>query len=1036
MQSQQIVEQVAREMYSYGSDLMANDLIILSPTDQSEARPEKFDANLEPLKAGQYWKTSCAISAKVKVTQEKVYKWDENEEDTYQERSRLLRRGVDEGLVLLVKNLKHDDVGLHSVVVAAHPLWSDQGDLVFFAAEFHGYFERCFDAEAVRLRERLALEADLVRLQQEIIAGPPPCEIPPLLAAPTNQGSPTVGAMVQHVRSLGDLKTQSLSVIETAKRHATFISEKTGEISQKTGLLVRFYSEQASASLASVSDVLAYAEHLKKGVASMGLYTGEGVEINTWVTGEPAPAHEPIWLFQDLMFLEEEFLVQLNEAGLDASAMGSFVAALKSDTALRDRILPYPRTVVLARIRREGVIYNSDLSLGAAFENMIANQPNLTAFLLIRNGENIHQVWSELGTDAAKRLFPSSDDVDKIFTGIDGSDITVEDLNYTDKLDDHDAYALFYKRLLILLWGLNDNHQIFGDFYDAASYRGFFDIGFQNKHFRFVREDEVKLGTQRPTYDVWFTQMNAYLQSGSRVLVYLPGNWNQDQVSGAFTAYGEYRAEAYERLTWKGPDAQLLIAKRQGDRYYVEVQSRNTGHRDIREPVLKLFLGRTGRQRHANDQMLFAHLVMDAVKPGDIAFYRESRTNRRFYSRYMETLFAIGDLAQEQFDLEAPFTTALIDAARQGRIKIPTDVSLEEEAGHAVRLWRASHRGEAPPAPSDASYAVALKSMRATLYQLLRAGHNPMDDMAAFLAENRLNPLRFVMTGKGKYGLYVETPAAERDDRIHQHVWVTRIVVERTKSGLTELSRKLVKYPKVTAEETTLHEWPENQSDWASVSIADELTPTRITKLIAEADAHVSRLDYFSGKFDWEELYEDLERYVRSHKTGYVELPSLVAQVGIHCREDDPNAHDAKNGTRKFNRLVAKQGVSALLYKFGNESQRARLINFLESRYANPESAIAWVRTLGDDQPSLMVYYNYDPNVIFEKESMHARGKGIARNWQEVLRHQDRTNKQDYIDRKYVSRPLRTFQEAVPYISPAALQWINDHATAPDVAIK
>ncbi|MGO4801052.1 hypothetical protein ACEN2T_17380 [Pseudomonas sp. W22_MBD1_FP4] len=1015
---------------------MANDLTILSTTAQNEARPEKFDANLEPLKAGQYWKTSCVIPAKVKVTQELVYKWDKSEEDTYQERRQVLRKEVGAGVVLLVKNLKHDDVGLHNVIVAAHPLWTDQSDLAFFAAEFHDYFERCFDAEAVRLQERLALESDLGRLQQEIIAGPPPSDIPPLLAAPTNQGSPSVGAMVQHVRSLGDLKTQSMSVIETAKRHTAFIQEKTGEISKKTGLLVRFYSEQASASLASVSDVVAYAEHLKKGVASMGLYTGEGVEINTWVTGAPAPADEPIWLFQDLIFLEEEFLVQLDDAGLDAASMGSFVAALKSDTSLRDRILPYPRTVVLARIRREGVIYNSESSIGAAYENMIANQPNLTSFLLIRNGENIHQIWSELATDSAKRLFPSGEDVDKIFAGIDGSDITVEDLNYTDKLDDHDAYALFYKRLLILLWGLNDNHQIFGDFYDVASYRGFFDLGFQNKHFRFVREDDVKLGTQRPTYDVWFRQMNAYLQSGSRVLVYLPGNWNQDQVSGAFTAYGEFRSEAYERLTWKGPDAQLLIAKRQGERYYVEVQSRYTGHRDVREPVLKLFLGRSGHKRHANDHLVFSHLVMDAVKPGDIAFYRESRTNRKYYSKYMATLFAIGDLAQEQFDLEAPFTAALIDAARQGRLKIPSDVSLPDEAGHAVRLWRASHRGEAPPAPSDVAYAGALKSTLATLYQLLRAGHNPMDDMPAFIAENMITPLRFVMTGKGKYGLYVETPAAERDDRIHKHVWVTRITVECTKSGLVELSRKLVRYPKATAEETTLHEWPENQSNWASVSIADELTSDRITKLIAEADAHLSRLDYFSGKFDWEELYEDLVRYVRSHKTGYVELPTMVAQVGIHCREDAPSTQEAKNGTRKFNRLVVRQGVCALLFKFGNESQRTRLINFLESRYENPESAIAWVKTLGNDQPSLMVYYNYDPSVIFEKARMEDRGIGIARNWQDVLRQQDRTCKQDYIDRQYVSRPLRTFEEAVPYIPAAALQWINDHATAPDVVIK
>ncbi|WP_219096130.1 hypothetical protein [Pseudomonas sp. UMAB-40] len=559
---------------------MANELIPSSTTFEDEVRPSKFDANLEPLKAGQFWKTSSAIPEKVNVTQVKHHKWDDNEADTFYERREVLRKGVDAGVVLLVKNLRHDDVGLHTVIMAAHPLWDSQSDIRFLAAEFYELFERCFDAEAVRLKERQVLELELGRLQQEIIAGPPPSEIPALLAPPTNQGSPTVGAMVQHVKSLGDLKVQTQSVIETAKRHTDFIQLKTKDIAKATGLLVRFYGEHASASLASVSDVMDYAEHLKKGVASMGLYTGEGVEINTWVRGESAPADEPIWLFQDLMFLEEEFLIQLNDAGMDVNSMPAFIATLKTDKALRDRILPYPRTVVLARIRRRGAVYNTESGMGAAYENMIANQPNLTSFLLIRNGENIHQVWSELATDTASRLFPSSDDADKIFAGIDGKDISVDDLKYTDKLAQHDAFALFYKRLLILLWGLNDNHQLFGEFYDPATSRGFFDLGFQTKHFRFVHEDEVKLGTQRPPYDVWFKSMNAHLQSGSRVLVYLPGNWNQDQVGGAFTMYGPDRDQAYERFTWAGPQSQLLIAKRQGDRYYVEVQSKHGGRRD------------------------------------------------------------------------------------------------------------------------------------------------------------------------------------------------------------------------------------------------------------------------------------------------------------------------------------------------------------------------------------------------------------------------------------------------------------------------
>lgn len=1015
---------------------MANELIPTSTTFQEKDRPSKFDANLEPLKAGQFWKSSHAIPEKVEVSQVLMHKWDDNEEDKYHERRKLLRRGIEGGVVLLVQNLKYDDRGLHTVIVAAHPLWENQGAIRFLAAEFYEYFERCFDAETVRLIERQNLEAELSRIQQEIVAGPPPADIPALLEAPKVQGSPSVGMMVEHVKAIGNLKAQTLSVIDTANRHAGFIQGKVKEIGEATKLLARFYNEHASASLAATSDVIEYAEHLKKGVASMGLYTGEGVEINTWVRGEPAAADEPIWLFQDRLYLEEEYLVALNHAGMDKNSMRSFITALQTDHGLRDRILPYPRTVVLARIRRDGVIYNSDAGIGAMYENMIANQPNLTSFLLIRNGENIHQVWSELATDTALRLFPSGNDVDAIFKGIDGKDISVDDLNYTDKLDEHEKYALFYKRLLILLWGLNDNHQIFGEFYDPATYRGFFDIGFQTKHFRFVHEDEVKLGTQRPAYDVWFQQMNAHLQSGSRVLVYLPANWNSDQVSGAFSMLGPDRDEPCERLTWAGGDAQLLIAKRQGGRYFVEVQSKHTYTRSTREPVLKLFLGSTGHRRHANDQLRFSHLVMDAVKPGDIAFYRESRTNRRHYARYMETLFAIGNLAKEQFELEASFKSALIDAATQGRLKIPSGTSLAEAADNAVRLWRASHRGEVPPSPGMAEYAVAIKSALSTLYRLLRAGHDPMSDMPAFLAASGLTPLRFVMTGKGRFGLYVVTPECEREERIYKHVWVTRIAIQQTKAGLEEFGRKLVIYPKATAEEQTLHEWPDNQGAWADESMPDNLTPASITKLIDESDANLYRLKYIDGEFDWNDLFIEFAQFVDYSSKTKVVLPSLVVQVGIHCREDSPSVTDTKNGVSKFNRLIVRQGVAALLFKHGDLQQKERLRGFFRRYYKEPEAALKWLETLGDDQPTLSVYYTSSESSLFEKAGYQDRGKGIPRNWQEVFRRQDRTNLCDYINRQYVARPLRSFSEAVPHLSKTALKWINDHATQPDAKLK
>lgn len=290
-------------------------------------------------------------------------------------------------------------------------------------------------------------------------------------------------------------------------------------------------------------------------------------------------------------------------------------------------------------------------------------------------------------------MFPSKNDIDEIFRGVDGNDIAIDDLRYTDKLRAHDNYTLFYKRLLILLWGLNDREQIFGLFYQPSTSRGFFDLGFQQAHFHFIYEDGVKLGTQRPSYKKWFTIMNAHLQSGSRVLVYMPVCWNEEQVPGAFSQ-DEYGSQY---LTYTGPDTQMLIARRQGSDYFVEMQTRHCHSTTTREPVVKIYLNRGRASRHANDRLAFPFLVMNAVKPDDLEFYRDSRTNRRYYAQYMELLFGVLYQSGAQFAIEAPFKAAIVGAAVEGRLEVPQGTSLEAHADTAVRMWRASRRGEAPP---------------------------------------------------------------------------------------------------------------------------------------------------------------------------------------------------------------------------------------------------------------------------------------------------------------------------------------------------
>jgi len=991
---------------------------------EDAARPKRFDANMEPLKAGQYWKTAGEIPAKLETYVQTVYGF-QGSPDREEQRSREIRNGLDAGVVLLVKELRYDDMGVHTVVMAAHPEWANQSDIRFLNGEFWEYFEREFEHEAVRLQERRQVEGRLANLHQELVQGPPPELIPALLAAPAQVQSPTVGTMVAHVQALSNLKDGSQQIIETANRHSEFIKSKTNAITAITDLLTRFYMEPSLASLAAVRDTIEYAEHLKKMVASMKLYTGEGVEVTQWAKGDSAPPDERLAIFQSKVYLAEEFLTDLNVAGLDYSRMDSFVRAISSDTSLRDRVFPFSRMIILARIRRQGVIYNGGTDLGSLLENTILNKPNLETFLLVRDGDNVYQVQSDLIVDKSAMMFPSKNDVDEIFRGVDGNDIAIDDLEYTDKLRAHDDYALFYKRLLILLWGLNDREKIFGLFYQPSAYRGFFDLGFQQAHFHFIYEDGVKLGTQRPSYKRWFKHMNSHLQSGSRVLVYMPVCWNEEQVPGAFSP-GEHGSQ---HLTYTGPDTQMLIARRQGADHFVEVQSKHCHSTTTREPMVKIYLNRGRTSRHVNDLLAFPFLVMDAVKPDDLEFYRDSRTNRRYYAHYMELLFGVLGQARAQFAIEAPFKAAIVDAAKEGRLGVPQGASVEAHADTAVRMWRASHRGEAPPLKGTPDYGKALKVSLDTVYQLLGAGYDPLDDVPAFIEPRGLVPIRFVMTGKARYALYVVTPDAEREARIYDHVWVTRILLERRKTGLIEASRKLALLPRQTAEETTLKEWEDNVGDWPAARMPDGLTPASISKLIEKGDRTLSRLKYFDGDFDWGELYAEMRRYQRSAKRSDSFYPMLGVKLGVHRRED------ISEHVENFGSVIAEQNVLGVLYKYGNEVQRMQLEEDMQRVFKNPGRHVEWLHSLEDDAPSLYVGYRDDWDTFFTGSHLWPKGTGIPRNWRELMAYKYSDQKQQRVDGQWQRAPLRTFAEAVPYISKQALDWLNTNATQIDAKL-
>ena len=79
---------------------------------------------------------------------------------------------------------------------------------------------------------------------------------------------------------------------------AKWIKEKTGEIAETLSELTPFFEEQAAAALAQTEDVRNYVDKLMQGIASLDLYVGKGVEVETIAEGASAGEDIPLTIVQ------------------------------------------------------------------------------------------------------------------------------------------------------------------------------------------------------------------------------------------------------------------------------------------------------------------------------------------------------------------------------------------------------------------------------------------------------------------------------------------------------------------------------------------------------------------------------------------------------------------------------------------------------------------------------------------------------------------------------------------------------------------
>jgi hypothetical protein len=837
------------------------------------------------------------------------------------------KEGIEQGEVLLIKSIRWVDEAPHTVILRSHPskinrsytIEIKHGDSVtktsrsygehrFLVRDFLDVFEFEPDYEAIRAREVQAIQQRIQDLQQELIANQTnPALLSPVieeglrewgakqenslsenhlaLPSPIQTGLAGAIATVIDAGTVDRLKYLASREHQIATIKANWMRGKTSEITETIKSLMPFFEEQGAAALAQTEDVRNHVSKLMSGIESLDLYIGKDVQVEMLCAGEPAPANEPLTILQRKLLMDEELCLfaDLDES-FDSRQDALFVDTLKSHPGLVEQIFPTQRCILAMATTRRYIDY------GDGWINMARNQANRHVFLLVRDGQNIHRVFSPVESHlGASRLFPSKDEQDALFRGIDGLQVKFEDVAYTDKLAAHDRHALHYKRFLILLAGLDHRLKLFGDFYDEEQSLNFISLPFQEKWFRFIHDEDgegMLPGEIRPPVQEWIRMKNRYLRSGSRVLCLWESLITAGRAPSAFRVGGADVYQAYR--TEQAMNA--LVARRSGGSVYVEVPVSGFNHEHERRSfsckvMLQTDGGIRGNRKMAlashDEKITLGYLCLDSVTPDELRWYLHHRGNRRDHLVYIRFFKAALAFVESERAAEQDARNFMRQALLDGKVADPAKA--DELVDRTVIAWRAANRGKALPCVATQRDNPEWKDLLDQMYFLMNSGPELTLAIERFVGELGYRPLRLILSGNAQLVVYAEPALDERDLRLDGHAWVHKIAMKRG-SKIREQSRSWTILPSHAASETTLHEWPEAESWLNRRSLFDSpMAKREAFELVLDATGRLKDFDCPLDDRSFQERFIQAkavqEELLRKGK--YVEHPYMVIPIGV-----------------------------------------------------------------------------------------------------------------------------------------------------------
>jgi hypothetical protein len=378
----------------------------------------------------------------------------------------------------------------------------------------------------------------------------------------------------------------------------------------------------------------------------------------------------------------------------------------------------------------------------------------------------------------------------------------------------------------------------------------------------------------------------------------------------------------------------VRIAYRDGSEICVnvEVKRESAKWKDLMRPTFdaRVSLTAAGDADHDFD---FPFLCLDAVQPEELEFYVLSRTNRIHHTGFMRIFKITAAHLRQERETERPAREYLRRALLEASLADPGVVY--KLIDNSVRAWRCANRGKPLPPVEDKA---TLEPLLNHLYSCLRQEQDYKHRIEAFVDKNGLIPLKAVLTGRNRLGLYVEVPAAERNEQLLPWRWVRRLSLGVQKTGLFVMSDRLIwlRDGMADAKETEIMRWP-SLNAWINEN-PEPFPPSVLPKALAIVQNGVPRVsETFVAKghgipeSTFDNLLAQLRQQLRSSRSRYVPTVILSVPIGVYV------PHREEGDGLAF--LVVREEAQAWLYHFSDRVQRQRVAEVYVGMFKNKDAA-------------------------------------------------------------------------------------------------